>query len=196
MSSTSRSWPFGRGIVAGLVAFVAGYLVTYLWQEPGVRESLQGVNVVIQFFGGDAIPAWKAVGWLYFNAHFVRTELPGLGGPQTRNFIAAGDAPALLYAVPVVVLLAAGFAVAWFQHAGGVQEAAMDGATVALGYVVAAIAAAFVFAVTRGDASIAPDAVTAVLLAGIVYPLVLGTVGGGLAGALQSSRADTSRHPN
>jgi hypothetical protein len=187
-SSTHRSWPVVRGALTGVVAFLAGYLVTYVWQAPRVRDSLQGINAILEFFGGESLPAWKAVGWLFFNAHYVRTQLPGFGGPQTRNFIAAGDAPTLLYAVPVVVLFAAGFLVAWSRRTGDARDGALDGATVAIGYAVAATVAVFLVGATRGDASIAPDPVTGVLLAGVVYPLVLGGTGGALAGLVASAR--------
>lgn len=191
-ADTNRRWPLGRGIAAGIVAFAAGYLVTYLWQAPRVREALQGMNAILEFFGGDPIPAWKAVGWLFFNAHFVRTHIPGIGGPQTRNFIASGDFPALLYAVPVVLLLVMGFLLAWSMGRVDVREGALDGATITIGYLIAAVASVFLVAAARGDASIAPDTVTAVLLAGILYPVVLGAVGGTVAALVASSEGTRS----
>lgn len=190
-ASVTRTRPIARGTAFGVVAFLAGYLVTYLWQASNVRESLSGINALIQFFGGEQIPAWKAVGWVFFNAHYVRTQLPSLGGTQTRNFVAAGDFPALLYAVPVVVLLLAGFLLAWSRRPADLQDGALDGAMVAVGYAGAAIVAVFLFGATRGDASITPDPVTGVLLAGVVYPLVLGAVGGALAGIVASSERGT-----
>lgn len=186
-SATNRSWPIGPGTAAGLVAFIAGYLVTYLWQVNRIRESLQGINAILQFSGGEELPAWKAVGWLFFNEHFVDTLLPGLGGAQTRNFIASGDFPAILYAVPVVVLLVTGFLLAWSRGRVDLRTGAMDGATITLGYALAAVITVFVVGATRGDASITPDPVTGVLLAGIVYPLVFGAIGGALAGTVASA---------
>jgi len=187
MSSTTRGRPLIRGTVVGVATFLAGYLATYLWQASRVRESLSGINAILQFFGGEQIPAWKAVGWLFFNAHFVRTQFPGFGGMQSQNFIASGDFPALLYAVPVLFLLAAGFLLAWIRTPADLQQGAMDGATIAIGYAVVAVVAVFLFGASRGDASIAPDPITGVLLAGIVYPLVLGAVGGAIAGVASSS---------
>lgn len=194
MSSTTRGRPIARGAVTGIAVFLAGYLVTYVWQAPRVRESLSGVNVILQFFGGEQIPAWKAVGWLFFNAHFVRTQFPGFGGVQSQNFIASGDFPALLYAVPIVLLLGTGFLLAWTDRPTEFQQGAMDGALLAIGYAGAAIVSVFVFGATRGDASIGPDPVTGVLLAGVVYPLVLAAIGGGLAGVVTSA-AGGNRKP-
>lgn len=190
-SSVTRTRPIGRGAAAGVTAFLAGYLVTYLWQANRIRESLEGINAILQFFGGQQIPAWNAVGWLFFNAHFVRTQLPAVGGTQTQNFIASGDFPALLYAVPVLILLTAGFLLVWSRQPLDIRDGAIDGAFVAIGYTGAAIVAVFVFGASQGDASISPDPVTGVLLAGVVYPLVLGAIGGALAGVVASSERGT-----
>lgn len=188
MSSTTPNLrQIGRGTVAGVVAFVLGYLFTYVLAESRVRESLEGVNAVIQFFGGEQIPAWRAVGWLFFNMHYVRTHLPGVGGTRTQNFASTGDFSVLLYAVPIVILLVTGFVLVWSRGPTDLRDGAMDGATIAIGYAGAAIVGLFLFGVTRGDASISPDPVTGVLLAGIVYPVVFGAIGGALAGVVSSS---------
>ena len=194
MSSASTTGrPFGRGAAAGVVAFVFGYLVTYVLTESRARESLEGLNAILQFFGGEQIPAWQAVGWVFFNVHYVRTRLPGVGGTRTQNFVTASDYPALLFAVPVVVLLATGFILAWTQAPMEPRTGASDGVTITLGYLAAAIVGVFVFGVTRGDASISPDPITGVLLAGIVYPLVLGALGGAVAGLVSPSERGTGR---
>lgn len=192
-SSTTDTRSIGRGAAAGAAAFVLGYLVTYVLTESRVRESLEGINAILQFFGGEQIPAWRAVGWLFFNMHYVRTQIPGLGGTRTQNFITSSDFSTALFAVPVILLLATGFLLAWTRGPMDVRTGAVDGATVAVGYAAAAIAGVFVFGVTRGDATISPDPITGVLLAGIVYPLVLGAVGGALAGFVVSSERDTGR---
>lgn len=56
------------------------------------------------------------------------------------------------------------------------------GRTAGLGAV--AGAGAYLLGYAVGDGSIAPDAVTAVLLAGAVYPVVFGGIGGVLGGRL------------
>ncbi|WP_094192409.1 transporter [Haloparvum sedimenti] len=179
--SLSDRVPLAAGAVAGAAASLLGYLITYVWQSGSVEERLQGFNFLADLFGGDPIPVWKAVGWLFYNAHFVRTRFEGgLGGPRSENFIAAaeGGSLALLYLVPVVLLIAAGVALVVLQGASEPADGALAGASVALGYLPLAVVGAFLFSY---DGSIAPDTVTAVLLAGVVYPLALGTVGGGVA---------------
>jgi hypothetical protein len=172
------------GAVAGAVAYVVGYLVTYLWQSGAVEEALQGYNFIAEFFGGDPIPAWQAVGWLYYNAHNVAFTTPALGSGRTaQNLVANGDAPMLLYLVPVVALLLAGFVVARGGNAGDAESGVRAGVTVTLGYAVLAVIGLFVFRYSVGDSSIHVDYALGVLLAGIVYPAVFGALGG-LLGAV------------
>lgn len=170
--------PLAQGAGAGVAAYLLGYLLTYVWQSGSVEERLASFNFIADLFGGDPIAVWQAVGWLFYNAHFVRTRATGgLGGPRSQNFIAGSDGGAvvLLYLVPVVLLLAAGLAVARLGGAADIADGAVGGATVVLGYLPLAVVGRFLF---NYDGSVAPDLVTAVLLAGLVYPLVFGALGG------------------
>ena len=176
----------GFGAASGTIAYVLGYLVVYVTQRSDVEEQLSTFNVITDLFGGDPIPAWQAVGWLFYNAHFVDTEIPGFGGSRVENFIASSDdgTLTLLYLVPPLLLLAAGFATAYLAEVDEPGVGAPVGALVTVAYLPLAVAGAFVFAYTIGDGTIAPDVVTAVLLAGVVYPAVFGGVGGALAGVV------------
>ncbi|MFC6772375.1 transporter, partial [Halorubrum pallidum] len=49
---------------------------------------------------------------------------------------------------------------------------------------------AFLFRFTVGDGAVAPTLVTAVLLAGAVYPAVFGSIGGTIGAAASSTRAE------
>lgn len=167
------------GAVAGAVVYVVGYLVTYLWRGGSVEESLQAYNAVVDFLGGDPIPAWQAVGWLYYNAHSVAFTTPALGGGRTaQNLVADGNAPMLLYLVPVVVLLLAGFVVVRYADAADAESGARAGVTVTAGYAVLAVVGLFVFRYSVGDATVHVDYALGVLLAGVVYPVVFGALGG------------------
>lgn len=172
----------GAGAAAGIGAYLLGYLITYLWQSSTVEERLEGFNFIATLFGGEPIPPWQGVGWLFYNAHFVDTRIEAMG-TQSENFIAASDGGtiALLYLVPVVLLLAAGVLLARTSDADEPADGAVAGASVAVGYFPLALAGAFLFSY---DGSIAPTIVTAVLLAGLVYPLALGAVGGAAGSAL------------
>ncbi|WP_128476235.1 transporter [Halorussus pelagicus] len=172
-----------RGAVAGLGAWMLGYLVTYVSKSQAISEALRGIGFVSQLLGGETIPAWKGVSWLFLNAHVVATKFPTItGGTQTANFVTGEEGSALLLALPVVVLLAAGVVTA-YGRPGGAVERAKVGATVALGYLPLSAGVALVATHSVGDtdAAIAADPVTAILLAGAVYPLVLGALGGALS---------------
>ena len=173
-----------RGAVAGVAAWLLGYLVTYVWQAEAVSEALRGLGVVSRLLGGEAVPAWKGVAWLFLNAHFVATRVPTIaGGTRTTNFATGEGGSVALLALPVLVLVVTGFLAAWGRR-GGVTAAAAAGATLVVGYLPLSAAAAFATTHAIGDtqAAISADPVTAVLLAGAVYPAVFGAVGGAAAG--------------
>ena len=72
------------------------------------------------------------------------------------------------------------------DQAADPTSAARNGAAVMLGYLPLSVIGAVLFAVSVGDATAGPDLVTAVLLAGMVYPLVFGAVGGLVGGHLSA----------
>ena len=182
MSTRSVPGParsLGRGAVAGPGAWLLGYLVTYLLHAGGVRDAL--ATDVLEFLAGDPV-TWKLVGWLYFNAHFVDASVPGPLGRSTVNLLSGAEQPALLalYALPPVTLLATGAVTAYGASETG--EGTKSGAAVAVGYLLASLVAAFLVRISVVDAVAGPSLVTAVLLAGLVYPLVFGAAGGAVTG--------------
>jgi hypothetical protein len=184
--SLTERLPLAQGAAAGLGAYLLGYLITYVWQGGSVEERLAGFNFIADLFGSEPIAVWQGVGWLFYNAHFVRTRITGgLGGPRSENFIAASDggALALLYLVPVVLIFAAGLTVARLADADALADGAAAGVTVVLGYLPLALVGRFLFSY---DGSVAPDLVTALLLAGLVYPLLFGALGGAAGSAVGS----------
>lgn len=175
------------GGAGGVAAYLLGYLLTYVWKASAVAEALRGINVIASLLGAEAIPAWKAVGWLFYNAHFVATRVPAPGGSAMVDFVARSDDGALvaLYLLIPAFLLLAGFVAGRIGGTeDGIATGAVRGAAVAIGYFPLAVVGGSVFAHSIGNtgAKIAPDFVTAVLLAGLVYPLVFGAVGGAVAG--------------
>lgn len=179
----------GTGVAGGVGAYLLGYLVTYLTQASAVRDRLGALNFVASLFGGDPAAAWQGVGWYFYNAHFVSTVIPTLGGgTRSVDLLASADASlGYLYLVPPVALLAAGAVVAVVAGA----DSPVDGSIAALGvvpaYFVLAVVGAFLFAYGGGDVgSIHPDYVTAALLAGLVYPAVFGGVGGAVGAVARS----------
>ena len=183
-----------RGAAGGAVAFLLGYGLTYAWTAPAVEDALRGVNAVADLLGGAAAPTWKAVGWLFYNAHVVSTRVPAVGGgDRLVNFIGqAGDGSyVLLYALAPVLLALAGAAVARYDNADRTGTAAAAGAAVVVGYLpLAVVVALLVGHGFGGDVRVAPDLVTAVAVAGVVYPAFFGALGGAgwrwLASALEA----------
>jgi len=164
-----------RGGLVGVAAWLLGYLVTYLLHSGNVRDALG--TAILEFLAGDPV-TWKLIGWLYFNAHFVDASVPGLFGSSTTNLLSGAEEATLLvlYVLPPLVLVAVGAFVA--RGTTETAEAAKEGAAVTAGYLPASLVAAFAVRISVGDAVAGPVFVTAVLLAGLVYPLVFGVVGG------------------
>ncbi|MFB6107043.1 MAG: hypothetical protein ABEJ70_08720 [Halobacteriaceae archaeon] len=161
---------------AGLAAWLAGYALTYALTAPRVRASL--VNRLAQALSGEAT-TWRVVGWIFYNAHVVDTRIEaGIFGSGAVNFVGGDSFSPLLYALPPVVLVAAG------ALAARVADVDRSGAAVALataplvgGYLLLTVAGLVAFPVVASGASAGPDPVAAVVLAGLVYPAVFGGVG-------------------
>ena len=184
-SESDAAVTLARGGLVGLAVWLLGYLVTFLLHAENVREAF--ATNVIEFFAGDPV-TWKLVGWLFFNAHFVATSIPGLFGDSNSNFLSGAEDITLLvlYVVPPLLLLIAGAAVA--RGVNDPTEGAKTGGALAVGYVVASAVSAFLVRISVADAVAGPTLVTAILLAGAVYPLVFGGLGGAAAATLGGRR--------
>lgn len=184
--------PFVPAAVAGFLTWVVGYVFTYLLVASDMRES--GLNQFAQTFGdGDA--TYELVGWVFFNSHFVDAIIDaGFFGSSTANFVGGEDGfSVLLFAVPVLLLVAAGLAVGRYQGVSGPNDGAIAGALVVPGYLVLSIVGAVLFRVEAGGATGEPDLLPAVLLAGLVYPLVFGAIGGVVAAVTTDDETARSR---
>jgi len=172
--------PFGTGAIAGAGAYLFGYVLTYLLVGGEIRES--GANQIAQAVGGQDV-TYQAVGWVFYNAHFVTTildlDVPVFGGTDAVNFIAQSDAfSPVLYLLPVLLLVGAGLAVGRRTGTtGDVGDAAVAGASVVIGYLPLALAGTVLFTVTVDSSSGSPDLLLAAVLAGVVYPVVFGAIG-------------------
>ena len=127
-------------------------------------------------------------GWLWYNAHLVPASLPttdvfaGRAALTNVNLLnALGGVTLLLYLVPPVLLVAAGYA---FVRSGGITiaMAPSGGASVAAGYTPAMVLGAFFVTAPVPDVPVAasPAGIPS-LAAALAYPLVFGALGGVLA---------------
>lgn len=191
MSSRSRSGLLSAA-GAGAVAYLLGYVFTYVLSSSAVLESdtWQFVESVTDGGGG-----WKVIGWVFYNGHFadttirIDTDIPFLGGTETVNLIAEAGLSNLLYVLPPALLIAAGLFAATMAGVGSVRDALTVGPAVAIGYLPLAVAGVFLFRITVESSFAGPTLVTGIGLAGVVYPLVFGTVGAAIAVLLASGDA-------
>lgn len=180
------------GAAAGAAAYVAGYVLTFLLMRGEARNAF-----------GDAVPVWKVVGWYFYNAHFVDIVSGRSAGPfEDAAYVSliaesSGSTATFLYAVPPLALLAAGAVVAWRLDGDGPAGAAAGGAAAVLGYGPLAVAGALVlphaaegsFLGVDVSATITVPLASAVILAGLVYPVILVTVGAVLGATVRRDGA-------
>lgn len=199
--NTRLRYPGGRGALWGVVAYLAGYLAFVAAFRNRVAATLSEVALsvgpetesVAEMFATDPAPAWKVAGWLFYNAHFVPVSLPHPSGDvvEANLLLRAGGLDVALVVVPPVVLVAAGALAT--RRAEGTTDLRFDlgataesryaanGALLAmLGYLPLVLAGwvATGARVPLRDVAVAPNPVLGWLVAGLLYPVVFGGVGG------------------
>ncbi len=173
--------PIGTGTVAGIVAWLVGYAVTFAVGLEAVTAELRasGLEVVLE-----RAADWQLAGWLFFDAHGVTLDVPALalgGTLEGQGFLAAiGGGFVALYGLPAVTLAVAGGAVAWHRREayGRPTDGAIAGSTTVVGYLPCVVVGIVVFAVDAGEIVLRPDPLVGVLLAGFAYPIAFGALGG------------------
>ena len=179
--------PIKLGAIVGAVAFVVGYVLTYVLLQIDSEADLSEIE-------GDMGSATDVVAWIFYNAHFVDTKSSmSMGGEsmsESENMLSEASLqfPDLLYhAVPIVVLIGAGYLLVTNldQAVSSVEEGAKSGAAIAAGYLPLAVVASFIFTASGEEMgfsfSVGPDTVTAIILAGLAFPIILGAIGGYVA---------------
>jgi hypothetical protein len=173
--------PVVSGAISGLVAWVLGYVFTFLIVGADVQDS--AAQRFIEAVGGE--PAThEMVGWAFYNAHFVDTiytDVPAFGSFTTNAVGGDGGFSPLLYLIPVGLLVAAGLAVGQYRDVDNPVDGLTAGLTIVPGYLVLTVLGLFLFEVTLGGASGGPERLDAVLIAGLVYPAVFAGAGGVVA---------------
>jgi hypothetical protein len=172
--------------VTGVVAYAVGVALT--WVLAGTRAARLTVGGP---FGG-SVPDWKAVVWVFYDSHFVGTRTPEVFGPG-GGLIGGGDLVdtvalldvEFLYVVPVVVLFAAGAFVAAGAEPTDPRDGLRTGLTVVTGYLPPVVLGLLV--ATEGG--VAPSPLRALVVAGVLYPVALGGIGGLAVGLLADESA-------
>lgn len=165
MSQTvGENLPIRRGAAAGAIAWIVGIVGTY------ALATLEVWGEFVARFVSQA-PITISLG-LYLDIHswFYTSQF-------TVDY--------LLYTVIVIVLLlAAGFTTAYGGRQSSPAQGFAHGATVAVGYLALLIVTVVVMTVFGTDSGGTDmDTIVQLLLAGIVYPVVFGGIGGVIADA-------------
>jgi ribosomal-protein-alanine N-acetyltransferase len=183
---TARS--IALGALAGVAAYLLGYLLAGVLASGNVPESLR-----------ETVPTWKSTGWYFYNAHFVdltsTLQIGSASGGATGSLIEGSDSGTvqLLYVVPpIAVALVGATLFRWFDSATTIAGGAARGALVVVGYlplgVVGAIATGHTVEtggfLVEVSGTIEPELVPSIVLVGILYPIVFGAIGGAIASRL------------
>jgi hypothetical protein len=204
-----------RGGIYGVVTYIVGYLLTL---------ALYSIDNDIGDNIGGSTPATDGTGWIFYNAHFVKTQFTGTSGDfdseitgeinflleDNAEFSGAGEAvtlsfdgtglPELFYlSIPVIVLVAGGYMLLQNSESlvSSSQEAMKIGATIVTGYFPLAVLGAILFEYTENDGGVEltgePNLATAAVIAGLLFPIILGAVGGYLYYQRNSSSSQVPR---
>lgn len=186
LTTDENSRPFVESAVGGVAAWLFGYVFTYLLVATDIESS--PLNQLVELFEGDSA-TYELVGWVFYNAHLVEISYSGISlFSPPRNFVGGEDGfTVVLYLVPPALLLIGGLAMGRYSGVTEPNEGAIAGALVTPGYLILSVVGVFLFEVSVGGASGAPDLIPAVAVAGLVYPVVFGALGGVIA-AVTSDR--------
>jgi hypothetical protein len=160
-------WPVALG--TGIGAYCAGYLAL-------VGYTLVGVASI----PGPIRARLVRLGWIHYNAHtvYIVADAPPNVVTPPVSLVDTATEPLVYYAVPVLALLvAAGLFTRWrdpTEPDGGLAIATGVGMTI--GYLLCMLVGSYLFVRTEASATFHPDRLSA-LTYGLLYPLVLGTVG-------------------
>ncbi|NGM68976.1 hypothetical protein G6M89_08110 [Natronolimnobius sp. AArcel1] len=173
----------------GVVTAAVGYLLTALLIAGEVSDG-----------AGEEVADWKGIAWYYYNGHMVDISgsgsIGGFSSSDTVNFLAESSSTSatLVYVVPPIVLLATGAALAYHFGTRDIGSAVLIGAPVTIGYAVVMGLGTLVTEASGewsafgidATASMAPETMPAIVLAGLLYPLVFATAGAVLTAVLRS----------
>lgn len=165
------------GTVAGVVAWIGVYAATLLFY----RAEIEGAIV------SEAVSSNRIAGLLLYNAHTVPAEVIHPYDLSSHDFLAAGAGSPVLYLLPPILLALSGLFVAVYaEPSTGIGANVLTGGTIVFGYALCSLVGIFVFTASSGDTQFRPDPTGAILLAGLLYPLAFGALGGFAAAFVDS----------
>lgn len=172
--------PLKLGTIAGAVAFGVGYLICLVVSYLGLYDLTGPLTDVLRDGRWGEVTVWMVAGWLWYNAHYVALQVPNSG---FHNMIESAALPHLLvvYTIPPIVLVAAGFVtVSLSDDIDSLVDAASVGSAITIPYLFLSTVGIFLFRISSPvvDGTVGPAPVIGFALAGLVYPLFYGIIGG------------------
>ncbi len=179
----SKRVPYVSGSIAGAGAFLSGFLLTLIIKLGEASSELSGAP----FY--DEPEIYQGIGWIFYAMHYVQISISasGPGGSISESIGAANVNDTYLFIVPIGLLVLAGYLIAKRTDAKNVKKGAIAGVSITIGYFLFAVLASFIVAwngnVSGADVTVRPNLIQTVLIAGIAYPVILGGIGGAIAGS-------------
>lgn len=159
-----------QAVVVGLVAWLAGVVITFVIGQAGVSRGLS-FFIAVAPIGGSFLM------YMAFHSWFAIGGLGGAGGFAVFTLL------------PIVILLVAGYYRASQGGAADARDGFTLGASITAGYLIGAVLSiVVVMALLGGSGSsgvqLNANTVIALVVSGIVFPVVFGGIGGALADAV------------
>lgn len=179
------------GFLIGGVVFISGLALSALtmigWRLTAPHD------LWVAHWTSASISSLDFYAWSFYSAHFVGISWEeGLIFGENFRILAhspIGHAIFLFYLIPLVVLVVGGFGISYLTLSAqaSITQYAVRGTTIAIGYGVTAIVGTAIFhgqttdLYREGIFVMRPDLGYTILLIGLLYPIVLGGIGGLLA---------------
>lgn len=166
--ATSDGVPVQLGVAVGAAAWIVGIVLTFILGQAGISQVL---SLIIGFLGftGALVSYWAFHNW------FI-----GSGATQAGGF-------ALFTLVPIILLVISGYYVASKERLASSGDAFKTGASVAVGYFILAVLT-IVYLMTMGGSGsgvqLNLDLAIGLLIAGVIFPVVFGGIGGAIADSM------------
>lgn len=169
--------------VAGAMAYLVGFGLTAVLVEVDPNRAINPQVV-------GSLGLFEQVGSVFYGSHFVGYSegLTILGESGNVLFSLMMGLPVVVYlAVPVLVLGLTGFAVVHWSSGrqSSAIQAAKDGAKIAIGYAVIAVAGVFIVSFHQlfpnGGPVMRPNMGETIILMCVGYPITFGGLGGVIA---------------
>lgn len=186
ISSDQTHRPLLIGAGGGVGAWSLGYAITYLLVGSEVQDVI--LNRIQEDIGYSLVrPAsYELVGWVFYNAHFFDIHVSDCCRSTETTVIGGDGFTPLLFVIPPILLFVAGFFIAGFSLSryhgdSNLTIGVSEGLTILPGYLFMLIVGQDLFWIGEWFGEISAGPSGPLILTGLLYPLVFGSLGGFLA---------------